>query len=360
MILRKLNASFVNCVPILPGRRFWPPCRSFSPFRSIAVRCHSSFPSVKMSANDPAEQRVRSFMNGENNTSNFDDFYSSSFDSLDDDSDGVSSSELDLLLGPDASEEAIMAQNRMLFPDDDTFKTLEEAEEVTIKLPVGAVFEQLPSGELFIDEIMAGSNAEKTGLLHVGDVIIGHSLPYGTGTTLLPKENPLDSLESFIGDREEEWITFVVRRGADVEELRRSVYENEGRPLSGEQIQKIKELANSDWYPFCPGDDEDEPSIEDNISELRREGFNMDVEVGYTPSAEEIDRIEKEAKADVQFADLDEDEDEDEDVENDDGMRDSVRNDDFVDEELKETVDHWKGLYEKGRQGLSNPKEVGN
>lgn len=313
-----------------------------------------------MSAYDSGEQRVGSFMNGENNTSNFDDLYSSSFDSLDDDSDGVSSSELDLLLGPDASEEAIMAQNRMLFSDDDTFKTLDETEEVTINLPIGAVFEQLGSGELFIDEIMAGSNAEKTGLLHVGDVIIGYSLPYGTRTTLLPKEDPLDSLESVIGDREEDWIRLVVRRGANVEQLRRSVHENEERSLSGEQIKKIKELADSDWYPFCPGDDEDEPSIDDNISELRREGFDMDIEVGYTPSAEEIERIEKEANADVQFGDLDEDEGEgeDEDVENDDGMRDSVKDDDVVDEELKEVIDHWKGLYEKGRLRLSSPKQA--
>lgn len=305
-----------------------------------------------MSANDPADQRVRSFMNGENNTPAFDEFYNSSFDSLDEDSDGVSSSELDLLLGPDASEEVIMAQNRMLFPDDDTFKTLEETEEVTISLPIGAVFEQLPSGELFIDEIMKGSNAEKNGLLRVGDVIIGYSLPYGTGTTLLPRENALDSLESFIVEREEDWITFVVRRGADIEELRRSVYmyKDEGGPLSEDQKKKIKELADSDWYPFCPGGDEDEPSIDDNIGELRNEGFNMDVEVGYTPSAEEIDRIEKEAKADVQYADLDEDED----VENDDGMRDSVDDKDLLDDEVKEVVDRWKGLYEKGRQGLSN------
>lgn len=243
--------------------------------------------------------------------------------------------ELDQILGPDAPEDAVIAYNRSMFPDDDSFSMLDGTVEVAIPIPLGVFMEELPSGKVFVDEVEPGGNADKTGALQEGDLIVAMSLPYSSALVPLPDEGALEEVESFVKSRSGEAITFAVRRGGDVESFREEI-RNNSIGISPEKIQIVRDLANTEWYPCIPFD-EDEPSVNSiqRIDDLTAMGIDMSVDVGYSPTPEEI------AKAEVDDVDdfigrPDEDDDDSGDPYED-------------DEELRESAEYWRKSYEKGK-----------
>lgn len=237
--------------------------------------------------------------------------------------------ELDDILGPDAPLEVIMEQNRRLFSDDESFKLLDGAEEVTISKPLGVVMEELPDGKVFIDEIFPDGNAHKAGALREGDIIVAVSLPFGSGLIPVPTENALDSLEDFIGSREDGNITLAVRHGADVAQLRTQAGNTTYNVLSPEQIKQVRQALDTNWYPFAPDDDGMDFKKMTQLDELRNDGFDMDITVSYDPSIE--DTLEAESAVD------------------------EIRRpgEEEYDPEADEELKHWRRLYEDGKKTQS-------
>lgn len=237
--------------------------------------------------------------------------------------------EIDAVLTADASEDVVMAQNQLLFRGDPVFSALEGMEEVTVDLPLGVVLEELPTGEVFVDEVEPEGNADKSGSLREGDIIVALSLPYGSGLTFVPEEDALDSVETFVKSRAGGSMTFAVKRGSDVAILRGHVEKALYDSITEEQIKLVRDAVRTEWYPFVPDYEEEDLSEADKLLDLRKSGYNMDVDIKYDPTPNEIETADS-SLSEIRRPGMDEEEEDD--------------------SNFRSDLLHWKNLYEQGKK----------
>lgn len=248
--------------------------------------------------------------------------------------------ELDELLGPDAPIDVIVAQNRLFFPDHDPLEALKGTEEVTLSFPLGLTIEEVGGGQLFIDEVEDGGNAQRSGKIFVNDQIIGVSLPFGDGLTLVPRQNALDEVESLIRARAADgpgaFMKLAVRRdGPDFRAAK--LAEPRTGSITPEQRERIREAllrGPTDTPDADDGEDEGKQRpFAERAQMLRDAGFDMDIDVGYTPTTEEV--IEAETM-DPGVMDRPGDND------------DNMEGYDFEgDDNFRNAIEYWKSLYDE-------------
>lgn len=197
--------------------------------------------------------------------------------------------------GPDADEMTVVAYNSALFPKHVGVvqAALRDTVRVEVALPLSMVVEELESGDLFIDEILPDGNAAAAGLLREGDVLVAASLPIGDVLAPLQREDALDEFASMLDCRDTATITLVVRRG-DVHELRARLEKEQNKDyLAGGILDRLDEI-HVPWYPIvAPDEIEDDDSAENgepklDLDAVREAGMDMDRDVSYTPTDEEL------------------------------------------------------------------------
>lgn len=201
--------------------------------------------------------------------------------------------------GPEADEETIVAYNKLIFEEEpDPNECLKDTTLVTSSLPLGMVIEELPTGELFIDEIVPSGNAAKTGKFREGDIIIAVALPFGGALIPLPKEDAMEEFENHVNTQSDDTITLAVRRN-DVVSLRSQIEEMGAAQYTPLEMMNMTKEVHVSWYPFVsPVDEEHEEDEEGsdkpqfNLEALQEAGLDMEGDVSYEPTDEELANAE--------------------------------------------------------------------
>lgn len=160
----------------------------------------------------------------------------------------------------------------------DPYELLRDTNIVSVKLPLGAYLEESVTGQVFVDELVPGGNAEKSGLISEGDIIVAVSLPFGDGLFPVPKNGALGMIQEHILTREEaeEHFKLALVPSLGAEFLRKQLTEKASREISAlailaENVDKIY----VDEYPTVPERDTDDLPPVFDADYLRGEGFNV-------------------------------------------------------------------------------------
>jgi PDZ domain len=99
-------------------------------------------------------------------------------------------------------------EDRLAFPE--TFQLPKGVYEIVLKKPLGIVFEEFEdgSGGLFVQDLVPGGNAERTGQVQVGDVLVGMTAVKVVGAKyerrLIPaRKFDFDTMVGAIGSNDE-------------------------------------------------------------------------------------------------------------------------------------------------------------
>lgn len=168
---------------------------------------------------------------------------------------------------------ACVAQQHDLAQDDSP-DLLANTRTVSVKLPLDAYLEETPAGIVYIDEIVAGGNADKQRVLKEGDNILAVSLPFGDGLMPVPTVGALDMVESFILERGEDERDFkmAVASGSRLNQIRAQESSFNFCNLPEEQLLDRAEQFYIAEYPIVPPDEQDETI---DVEALRAYGFDM-------------------------------------------------------------------------------------
>eukprot|EP00188_Purpureofilum_apyrenoidigerum_P000757 Plantae.Rhodophyta-Purpureofilum_apyrenoidigerum.ctg13652.p1 GENE.Plantae.Rhodophyta-Purpureofilum_apyrenoidigerum.ctg13652~~Plantae.Rhodophyta-Purpureofilum_apyrenoidigerum.ctg13652.p1 ORF type:complete len:219 (+),score=53.52 Plantae.Rhodophyta-Purpureofilum_apyrenoidigerum.ctg13652:85-741(+) len=146
--------------------------------------------------------------------------------------------------------------------------TATNVKQVSLRRPMGIVFEQTESNIVFVSEVLPDSNAAESGKIDVADEVIAVSLPFGEELTICEGEG-LELFQSFVKERDsaEEFIKLELRpfEGGLV-----ALQNDHGDFLEthGEDVEAFKKKLCD--LPYLEADDDEEEADPDSshISEL--------------------------------------------------------------------------------------------
>lgn len=160
----------------------------------------------------------------------------------------------------------------------DPYEIVRDARTISVKLPLDAYLEETASGQVFVDELVPGGNAEKSGLILEGDIIVAVSLPFGDAMFPVPDFDAITMVQDHVRTRDEseEFFNMAVVSSAGVEVLRQELADKAQREVDNlKKMEENIEKINIDEYPTVKKESTDGEVVEFDAEFLRTQGFNV-------------------------------------------------------------------------------------
>lgn len=151
---------------------------------------------------------------------------------------------------------------------------LDNAKIVSIPLPLDVYLEEAEDGRVYVDEVIPGGNAERTGCVSEGDIIRAVSLPFGDALFPLPSTGGLSLVQEYIGSRGEGLEFRMALVPSDIEALKQTTNHSENVPMTSEERAENAKKIHIAEYPFAPRKRQSEKGGLD-LEFLRSEGFEV-------------------------------------------------------------------------------------
>lgn len=152
---------------------------------------------------------------------------------------------------------------------------LDDARIVSIPLPLDVYLEESAQGKVYVDEVIPRGNAEKTGCVFEGDVVIAVSLPFGDALHPVPSLGGLDLVQEHISSRGEGLEFRMALIPSNIEALRQEAVDAQDAQMTYAQMGEIAKKIFTEEYPFAPSHQEDVQEGQLDFEILREEGFDI-------------------------------------------------------------------------------------